>query len=121
MSGVLQRVNGVPVLVCPADGPSVASEQDALDLIGAAFGQDARWVALPVSRLADEFFQLRTGLAGAITQKFVNYRLSLAIVGDISRHTETSGALRDFVRESNNGTHLWFLPDLAALVTRLGG
>ena len=36
----------------------------------------------------------------------------MAIVGDISRFMATSDALRDFVRESNRGTQVWFLPDV---------
>ncbi|MEU3616305.1 DUF4180 domain-containing protein [Streptomyces sp. NPDC006872] len=49
----------------------------------------------------------------------VNYRLGLAVVGDISRHTDAGTALQDLVRESNRGTQLWFLPHIDALRTRL--
>ena len=57
---------------------------DALDLIGAAF-LGAEVVAVPASRLDDDFFSLGTRFAGEIMQKFVNYRLRLVVVGDISR------------------------------------
>lgn len=104
---VIERC-GVPVLVCGADGPPIA---DALDLIGAAFSR-ADVVAVPAGRLDQRFFQLRTGLAGEIMQKFVNYRLRLAVVGDISAYVEASTALRDLVVESNRGNHVWFVRDL---------
>ena len=49
--------------------------------------------------LHSDFFDLRTGLAGEILQKFSNYRMKLAIIGDFSRFTSKS--LLDFIRESN--------------------
>ncbi|MBV8683896.1 MAG: DUF4180 domain-containing protein [Caulobacteraceae bacterium] len=70
---------------------------------------------IPVSRIDDAFFQLRTRLAGGIVQKFVNYRLRLVVLGDISPWTDKSEALQDYVRESNRGRALWFVTDLAEL------
>jgi hypothetical protein len=110
---------GVPVLVCDPDGPVVATEQDALDLIGAAYA-GARVVAVPVTRLDPSFFTLGTRFAGEVMQKFVNYRLKLAVVGDISAHVAASTALRDLVYESNRGRHIWFVADLGELDTHLG-
>lgn len=107
------------VLVCDADGALITTVQDALDLIGAAF-QCAEVVAVPAARLDDRFFTLRTGLAGEIMQKFVNYQIRLVIVGDISRHLAASQALRDLVHESNRGRQVWFVNDLDALDARLG-
>jgi hypothetical protein len=116
---VIEQRGGVPVLVCAPDGPPVATEQDALDLIGAALA-GAEVVAVPASRLDPRFFALDTRLAGDIMQKFVNYRLRLAIIGDISDHLAGSSALRALAHESNQGGQVWFLPDLDALDTRLG-
>ncbi|MFJ3669375.1 DUF4180 domain-containing protein [Streptomyces sp. NPDC090106] len=112
-------LGGVNVLRCAPSGPSLDGESAALDLIGDAMGRDAQVVAVPAGRVADEFFRLRSGVAGAVMQKFVNYRLRLVVVGDVSRHTEQSGALRDFVRETNQGGHIWFVPDLTSLEEKL--
>ncbi|MFJ1702372.1 DUF4180 domain-containing protein [Kitasatospora sp. NPDC088346] len=119
MTETLHDLDGTPVLLCAPAGPPLAGEQDALDLIGEAFGVDARWVAVPVERLPDAFFRLRTRLAGGIVQKFANYRLGLAVLGDVERHLEGSAALRDFVRECNEGSRVWFVEDLAGLGERL--
>lgn len=117
----VQTVGSTVVLHLPAQGRLIASEQDALDLIGDTWGTGAEMLAVPVERLPPEFFDLRTGLAGAVAQKLVNYHLRLAVLGDISEHLGASGALRDFVRESNQGRHVWFLADAAELTARLGG
>jgi len=118
MPDVIQERAGVPVLVCDPAGPPVTTVQDALDLIGAAF-LGAEVVAVPTSRLDESFFSLGTRFAGEIMQKFVNYRLRLAVIGDISPHLAASSALRALVHESNDANHIWFLPDLDALDTRL--
>lgn len=119
MPDLLVEHHGVPVLVCDADGAPIATVQDALDhLISGAF-QHAEVVAVPAGRLDDAFFDLSTGLAGAIMQKFVNYRLRLVVVGDIAHHLRASAALPDLVRESNGGRHIWFVADLDDLAARL--
>lgn len=109
----------VRVLFVDPDGPQIASTQDALDLVGEAFGCEAELVAVPASRLSPEFFRLRSGLLGEVTQKLVNYRLRLAVVGDVTDHVAASDAFRDYVREANRGSHTWFVDDEAALVERL--
>jgi hypothetical protein len=108
------------VMWCSPDGPPISTESEATDLIGDALGEDADVVVLPIERLTADFFQLRTGLAGAIAQKFVNYRIKLVVVGDTSTYTADSAALRDFIYETNRGNQLWFLNTLEELTTRLG-
>jgi hypothetical protein len=118
-SATLEHRHGVAVLVCSPDGPKLTTEGDATDLIGDAFGQQADLVVVPVERLTDEFFTLRSGLAGAVVQKFVNYRIRLAVVGDISVYVQQSAALRDFVYETNRGNQLWFVTTMDELDARL--
>ncbi|MEV7520588.1 DUF4180 domain-containing protein [Streptomyces sp. NPDC091371] len=117
----LRTINDVPVLVCEAEGEVIAGEREALDCIGNAGYQGAQWVVIPAGRFDESFFRLSTRVAGAIIQKFVQYRMGLVVLGDISRHTEASSALRDFVRECNRGTQTWFLADEAELRARLAG
>ncbi len=118
MTGSLTTLGGLQILDCPAEGPPIRYAQ-AVDLIGDAMGAEADWVMIPAARLGDDFFDLRTGVAGEVVQKFVTYQLRLAIVGDISTHVARSDALRDFVRESNRGVHVWFVGSLDELETRL--
>ncbi|TXH83867.1 MAG: DUF4180 domain-containing protein [Rhizobium sp.] len=110
---------GRKVVIGEDSGPPLASERDVNDWISAAWDADAKLVVVPVSRLNEDFFQLSTRIAGAIIQKFVNYRSQLVIIGDISSQVAASNALRDFVYESNRGREVWFLPDLDALAQRL--
>jgi hypothetical protein len=118
LKDLLQKRHRVQVLMCDPAGPTVATVQDALDLIGEAMFS-AEIVAIPANRLDEQFFTLSTRFAGEVMQKFVNYRLRLAVVGDISRYLETSAALRALVHESNTADHVWFVPDIDALDARL--
>ncbi|WP_257458857.1 DUF4180 domain-containing protein [Archangium lipolyticum] len=119
MTGRILELAGVRVFLCAADGPVMASDRDATDVIGELFGTDVKMVAIPLERLTPDFLKLRSRLAGEILQKFVNYRLRVAILGDIAAAVEASDALRDFVRESNRGETIWFVPNLAALEQKL--
>ncbi|AQA15183.1 DUF4180 domain-containing protein [Streptomyces samsunensis] len=115
----LRTIHDVPVLMCAADGETIGAERDALDLIGNASYQGAQWVVIPAERFDEAFFRLSTRVAGDIVQKFGQYGMGLVVLGDISRHTEGSSALRDFVRECNRGRQTWFLADVEELRERL--
>lgn len=117
----LQTINDVPVLMCAAEGETIAGEREALDCVGNASYQGAEWAVIPVERLDEAFFRLSTRVAGDIIQKFVQYRVGVVVLGDISRHTSASTALRDFVRECNRGRQTWFLADTGELRERLTG
>jgi len=108
-----------PALVLDQTGPLLRSEDDARDMIQETFGTDIELAVVPIERLDPDFFVLRTGVAGVFVQKLVQYRLRLAVVGDISAYVAASDALRDWVREVNRGRDILFVPDVDALEARL--
>jgi hypothetical protein len=115
----LTTIHGTPALVLPEEGAPLETVEAATEMVGdAAWGQ-AELVVIPAERLTDDFFELKTGFAGEVTQKFANYRLQLAIVGDIESRVDESVSLRAWVTESNRGRQLWFAPTFEALEERL--
>ena len=94
---------------------------DAVDLMSAASEYRATFIVIPVERLGDDFFDLRTCMAGEMAQKFLMYGRRVAIIGDISRRIAASKSLAAFVIESNRGHDLWFVNNLQELVDRLAG
>jgi hypothetical protein len=66
------------IVVASDSGISIRSFSDISDALGASLGSAG--LILTENDLAPEFFDLHTGLAGALFQKFVNYKLRLAIV-----------------------------------------
>jgi hypothetical protein len=107
------------VYECPIEGKKLRTDRDAVDLIGEALNTRARIVVIPVERLDEDFFRLRTGVAGAFIQKFVQYHIKLLIVGDISAFVAASTALRDFVYEANRGKDFWFVGTREEMERRL--
>lgn len=119
MNDDVKEMHGVRILVFGGEGEKLAAAPDANMFLSETWAQDATLAVIPVSRLGDDFLDLKTRIAGEVIQKFVNYQIRLAILGDISAWTSTSKALRDFVYETNRGRSLWFIRDLAELDQRL--
>ncbi|WP_271085893.1 DUF4180 domain-containing protein [Brevundimonas sp. NIBR11] len=119
MTADLEIIGSKRIAVCAPQGALLVAERDVNDFMSEAMSLEADWLLLPVSRLGPDFLRLRTRLAGEMAQKCSTYRIGLAVVGDISEAVAASDALRDFVRESNRGTQVWFADDEAAFRKRL--
>jgi hypothetical protein len=114
----VELIHETPVLVFASEGPAL--DVGAVnDFLSEAWSADATWAAVPLDRLGDGFLDLSTRIAGEVIQKFTNYRVGVAFVGDIAPWTGASKSLRDFVYESNRGQSVWFVRDMAELATRL--
>ena len=100
--------------------PVLTDAQSALELAMAArHTAGADRLLVDKAAVAGDFFILSTGLAGEILQKLVNYQVKMAVYGDFSRYA--SRPLRDFIRESNQGEHFWFVPTREEALRRLTG
>jgi len=118
MTGSFFELNGVRIFAVPAQGPELRTGRDAVDIISAAFEQRAGLIVIPVQRFGDDFFDLRTQIAGEIAQKFSTYGTHVAILGDIRQRVVQSESLAAFVREANCGDRLWFVASLEELEQR---
>lgn len=121
MDAEVVEVAGERCVVVAAGGPVVRDASGARDLIEAAMSERATMIVVPVEGLDASFFELRSGLAGEVLQKMVNYHLRIAIVGDVSPYVAASDALRDFVVECDRGRSVYFVADLEELTARLTG
>lgn len=102
----------------PEHGPALASEADALELVGQLYGQEVETLAIPVARMAPEFWDLRSRLAGLFIQKLTNYGIRPAFVGDLRAQIAASAALAAYVRECQRGNDVIFVDHLADLERR---
>lgn len=90
---------------------------DVLDVIGEAGYAGCEGVVLAAECLPEAFFDLSSRMAGDFLQKFVNYRLPVAIVGDFSHYP--SKHLQEFIYESNQGKQVFFMADEAKAMAKL--
>lgn len=113
------KKNNIDIAIVNSNGVMIADTQSALDFIATINYETGCYrIILNKSAICEEFFDLSTRLAGDILQKFVNYNMKIAIVGDFSIYSSKS--LRDFIYESNNGRHIFFLSDKEQAIERLG-
>ena len=100
--------NGEIIAQVETEETLMTDVQSTLDLMATVrYETGADRVILPKAALDERFFVLSSGLAGDILQKFVNYQFKVAIIGDYSGYT--SKPLRDFIYESNNASHVFFV------------
>lgn len=115
------EVNGEKIALIPSSNPLVIkTTQDAVELLmNCNYNLDTAKVVIHEQHLSPEFFDLKTGVAGDILQKFSTYGGYLAIVVDITKFTSQS--LQDFIRESNKMKRINFVVSEEEGLRALGG
>lgn len=81
-------------------GKQLQTEEDALDLLSICAENRINLLLIQGERLSDDFYNLRTGAAGAILQKLANYNIKAAVVIDAD---STKGRFKEFLTEINRG------------------
>lgn len=90
--------------------------QSALDLLATIYYEyGCSAMIVEKKAITEEFFKLSTCLAGEIVQKYVNYGMKLAIIGDFSNYS--SKALQDYIYECNKGKDLFFVSNEEEAIT----
>lgn len=97
----------------------IQSADDGLDLLGNLYYKGFDKIILHEKNLTPDFFDLKNGMAGEILQKYSNYRVRLAIVGDFSKYSRKS--IQAFIVESNRGGHVNFVNSVADALNQLSG
>lgn len=91
---ILEFLPGDGVLMC---------EADALDMVATCGENEAYAVLIPADCLVDDFFNLRSGLAGAVLLKFSNYHIRAALLlDDFLIYSER---FREMILEANRRNH----------------
>jgi hypothetical protein len=105
------EINDFKIAEVLSDKLVIQSTQDGLDLLGNLYYQGFDSIIIYEKNITPDFFDLKNGMAGEILQKFSNYRMRLAIVGDFAPYSGKS--IRDFIYESNKTRHISFLSSIA--------
>ena len=95
----------------------IDSVEDGINLLGDLYYQDFESIVIHEKNITPRFFELKNGMAGEILQKFSNYRVRLAIVGDFEIYSSKS--LRDFIHESNQGKQVSFVGSVSEALAKL--
>ena len=90
-----------------AGGFCINTVDDALELIAnVSYQEGCDGLVIEQQCLNPDFFDLKTGFAGEVLQKFTTYNMRMGIVGDFS--AITSNIFNDFIYESNKNKKIVF-------------
>jgi alpha/beta hydrolase len=90
-----------------SDDTVLQTVEDAVDLIGNMSYQGFDKLIIHEENIIPDFFELKNKIAGNILQKFSQYSMPLAIIGDFEKYESKS--LNDFIFESNKGKLINFV------------
>ncbi len=99
-----ENCNGKMIAVL--SGLKISGVQDMLDIMAEVFQNGCERIAVQEDTLPEGFFSLKTGIAGEILQKFSNFHMKLAIVGNFDN--VQSSSLKSFIYECNKGNQIFF-------------
>lgn len=110
--------NNKPIAIINSKEPLLTDIQSGLDLMATVkYEANASRIVLQKEAITEDFFILSTRFAGEMLQKFINYDVQMAIVGDFSKYT--SKPLKDFMYESNRGKDFFFVSSEEEAIERL--
>lgn len=111
------QINDIKIAEIISAETLIQTPEDGLDLLGNVYYQGFDRMIVHEKNITSDFFDLKTGLAGELLQKFSNYRMRLAIVGDFTPYTAKS--IKDFIVESNKTGQINFVHSTAEALKKL--
>ncbi|TPG73141.1 DUF4180 domain-containing protein [Brevibacillus laterosporus] len=94
------------VAIISGDSVIINNVNDFLDLMANVRYNGCEKMLVRKENIIDDFFDLKTGLAGDVLQKYTNYNMKIAIVGEFESYNSKS--LNDFIYECNKGKQVFF-------------
>ena len=85
----------------PGEG-HLAGEREAMELIEACIGCQTARILLTAANLGDDFYNLKSGVAGAVLQKLALYRMRVAAI--LTAPLVGEGRFAEMVSEANHGS-----------------
>jgi Domain of unknown function (DUF4180) len=110
MNIAIHSINDTKIAEITSDVVFLKTADDVMEMIGNLYFHDVDKILVHQNNITPDFFDLKTGIAGEILQKFSNYRIRLAIVGDFAAYSSKS--LKDFIFESNKNGLINFVDSI---------
>lgn len=114
VSHEIRSENGKDVAIIDDTTVTINDTQQFLDMI---FNLSSEYIIVRKEIFNEAFFDLKTGLAGDILQKVVNYSRRMGVVGDFSKYSSKS--LQAFIYETNKSNTIVFVATVEQALSRL--
>ncbi len=112
----IHQIKDMKIAEVISENTVIRNIQDGLDLLGDLYFQGFDKIIIHEKNITPDFFDLKTGIAGEILQKYSNYRVRLAVVGDFGKYQGKS--IRDFIFESNKLGQINFVESCSEAITK---
>ena len=81
----------------------INTEDDVLDIIGICMSNDTKLLVLREGAFSEKFINLKSGLAGIVFQKFINYHIKVSAI--IEDEFKNNKRFQELVYESNKSNN----------------
>lgn len=117
MDILIHERNNTKIAEISSNAILISNPDEGLQLLVDIYYQDIDKIILHEKNFNPAFFDLKNGIAGEILQKYSNYKVRLAIVGEFSNYQSKS--LQDFIFESNKQKQVNFTQSIEEALQRL--
>lgn len=93
--------NNIKYIEFISESWKLSSEQDVVDCISICMENDVYTIMFPSNVLSEDFFKLKTRLAGMALQKFINYHVKIAVI--IEGEESYNDRFKEMIMEANKG------------------
>lgn len=107
MDIIAHNINNSKIAEIVSDLMLIDLPEDGLDLLGNIYYKGFDKLIIYERNINPDFFDLSTGIADQVIQKFSNHKMPLAIVGDFLQYESKN--IRNFMRECNRGNQVIFV------------
>ncbi|WP_090099715.1 DUF4180 domain-containing protein [Chitinophaga sp. CF118] len=113
----IHKIGDIQIAEVISEEVLIKNQEDALDFIVDLYYQDFEKIIIHEKNITPDFFNLETGIAGEVLQKFSNYKIQLFIIGEFTKYPGKS--LKAFIYESNKGQRFNFLDSVELAVEKM--
>ena len=106
---VIKKENLV-YIVFDSNEEQLKREEEATDFISKCWENDTNYLVFYDKALSDDFFNLKTRLAGMVLQKFMNYKIKVGVI--IEDEDRLNDRFREMILESNKGNDFRTFKDI---------
>jgi hypothetical protein len=103
--------NNVKYIEFASEVWKLSSEQDVVDCISICMENDVYTIMFHSNVLSEDFFNLKTRIAGMALQKFINYHVKVAVI--IENEEKLNDRFKEMIMESNKGNNFRTFKDIA--------
>nr|WP_242959587.1 DUF4180 domain-containing protein [Clostridium beijerinckii] len=103
--------NNVKYIEFASEVWKLSSEQDVVDCISICMENDVYTIMFHSNVLSEDFFNLKTRIAGMALQKFINYHVKVAVI--IENEEKLNDRFKEMIMESNKGNNFRTFKDTA--------